>query len=164
MTVILDLLPNPSPFIILAAVLVASITIHEFAHAWMADRLWRPNTRSRGRVTLNPLAHLDPVGTIALVLIGFGWGKPVPFDPYNLKKILSKDGALIALALACIKFDHCHNFCHRFSLGITRFSGVQLVFGNCHLIVSLNVMLAIFNLVPVFLWMERKFLWPSYPN
>lgn len=150
MTVMLDLLlSNPIAFIILAAVLVASITIHEFAHAWTADRLGDPTPRSRGRVTLNPLAHLDPVGTIALVLIGFGWGKPVPFDPYNLKNPV-KDGALIALAGPASNLIIATIFAIAFRLGLLAFLspiGFSVIVTP---IVSLNVMLAIFNLVPVF--------------
>jgi Zn-dependent protease len=62
--------------------LVAGISFHEFSHAYVADRLGDDLPRRRGRVTLNPLAHLDPAGTILMVLIGFGWGKPVPVNPY----------------------------------------------------------------------------------
>jgi len=78
------------------AVLIA-ITIHEFAHAWAADQLGDPTAKFEGRMTLNPLAHLDPIGTIALFIAGFGWGKPVPVDTYNLQNP-KRDGALIALA------------------------------------------------------------------
>lgn len=62
--------------------LVAGISFHEFSHAFVADKLGDGLPRSRGRVTLNPLAHLDPAGTILLFLVGFGWGKPVPVNPY----------------------------------------------------------------------------------
>ena len=88
---------NPLAFMLVAGILLAAITIHEFAHAWIADRLGDPTPRLQGRVTLNPLAHLDPVGTILLLFIGFGWGKPVEFDPYNLKDPV-RDTALIAAA------------------------------------------------------------------
>jgi len=66
----------------IATALVAGISFHEFSHAYMADRLGDRLPRSLGRVTLNPLAHLDPAGTILLFLVGFGWGKPVPVNPY----------------------------------------------------------------------------------
>lgn len=61
--------------------LIAGISFHEFSHAYVADRLGDRLPRSRGRVTLNPLAHLDPAGTVLMLLIGFGWGKPVPVNP-----------------------------------------------------------------------------------
>src|SRR3989304_4558181 len=65
----------------LASALVAGISFHEFSHAYVADLLGDGLPRSRGRVTLNPLAHLDPAGTILLFVVGFGWGKPVPVNP-----------------------------------------------------------------------------------
>lgn len=86
--------------------LIAAVTIHEFAHAWAADRLGDPTARAEGRLTLNPLSHIDPIGTLALPLsllfisggtFSYGWGKPTPFDPYNLENP-KKDVALISIA------------------------------------------------------------------
>ncbi len=87
----------PILFLAIFIALVISITFHEFCHV-LAARLQGDTTGERmGRLTLNPLAHLDPWGTLALVLIGFGWGKPAPFNPYNLKN--QKYGpTLVALA------------------------------------------------------------------
>lgn len=65
----------------LVTALIAGISFHEFSHAYVADLLGDRLPRSRGRVTLNPLAHLDPAGTILLFVVGFGWGKPVPVNP-----------------------------------------------------------------------------------
>ena len=65
----------------MATALIAGISFHEFSHAYVADRMGDHLPRSLGRVTLNPLAHLDPAGTILLFLVGFGWGKPVPVNP-----------------------------------------------------------------------------------
>ncbi len=84
---------NP-PFII--AILIA-LTVHEWAHAFVADRLGDHTARSLGRLTLNPIAHLDPMGTLMFFLIHFGWGKPVPVDPRNFKNI-RRDSALVSLA------------------------------------------------------------------
>src|SRR5574341_2475081 len=61
-------------------VFLLALTIHEFAHGWLANRLGDSTARLQGRLTLNPLAHLDPIGTLAIVLIGFGWARPVPVD------------------------------------------------------------------------------------
>lgn len=77
--------------------LVVGITIHEFAHALVADRLGDPTPRFSGRLTLNPLAHLDPLGSIMLIIAGFGWGKPVPIDTYNFSHP-RRDENLVAFA------------------------------------------------------------------
>jgi len=81
---------NPAQFLYLAVALLFSLSFHEFSHAWMADRLGDPTARYMGRLTLNPLAHLDMYGTIFMLLallsgIGIGWAKPVPFNPSNLR-------------------------------------------------------------------------------
>src|SRR3989442_2025333 len=65
----------------IATALIAGISFHEFSHAFVADKMGDHLPRRMGRVTLNPLAHLDPTGTLLMVLVGFGWGKPVPVNP-----------------------------------------------------------------------------------
>lgn len=77
--------------------IIFAVTIHEFSHAWMANRLGDPTARVFGRLTLNPLKHFDLVGTLSLIIFGIGWGKPVPFNPENLK-YPKRDSALVALA------------------------------------------------------------------
>ncbi|MEK9133136.1 MAG: site-2 protease family protein [Patescibacteria group bacterium] len=77
--------------------IIIAVTVHEFAHAWVAYRLGDPTAKIYGRVTLNPLKHFDLFGTISLVLFGIGWGKPVPFNPENLK-YPRRDSAIIALS------------------------------------------------------------------
>jgi Zn-dependent protease len=138
---ILDLFANPISFIIWAFSLLIAVDIHEFAHAWIADRLGDPTPRAYGRLTLNPLAHLDPVGTLMLLLTRFGWGKPVPIDTYNLENP-RRDSALISLAgpasnliLATILSVIGH-----WSLVIGHFLAPLII---------LNVSLAIFNLLPI---------------
>ena len=135
------LFQDPISFAILAGVLVASLTIHEFAHAWSADKLGDPTPRHQGRLTLNPLAHLDPLGTVALLVIGFGWGKPVQFDPYNLKEPV-RDAAIIALAGPAV------NLITALLLAIA-LPFLPAVASIISLSLFYNVMLAIFNLVPV---------------
>ena len=128
--------------------LIISITVHEFCHALVADRLGDPTPRSRGRLTLNPIAHADLIGTIFLPLMSaltgiptIGWAKPVPIDPYNLKNP-KRDEMLIALAgptgnilLAII----C-------SL-ILKIFGIQNIL--IYLLILINVSLAVFNLLPI---------------
>ncbi|HAU39573.1 MAG: Zn-dependent protease [Candidatus Peregrinibacteria bacterium GW2011_GWF2_43_17] len=82
-------------FTIIAFLIV--LTIHEFSHAWMANRLGDPTAKYAGRVTLNPMAHLDLMGTLLLIFIGLGWGKPVPVDPRNFEKPI-RDSAIVAAA------------------------------------------------------------------
>jgi Zn-dependent protease len=65
--------------------LVIAFTVHEFSHAWVATRLGDETPRLSGRLTLNPLAHLDPLGSLLLVIAGFGWAKPVPVNPYAVR-------------------------------------------------------------------------------
>lgn len=77
--------------------IVIGVTVHEFSHAWMANRLGDPTGKHLGRLTLNPLRHFDLFGTLALIAFGIGWGKPVPFDPHNLRHP-KRDAALISLA------------------------------------------------------------------
>jgi len=84
---------NP-PFII--AILIA-LSVHEWAHGYAAYKLGDPTAKYSGRLTLNPLAHLDPIGTLMFVFVGFGWGKPVPIDPRNFKSY-KRDTAITALA------------------------------------------------------------------
>ncbi len=138
------LFTDPLSFAVIAVGLVISITIHEFAHAFIADKLGDPTPRYQGRVTLDPRAHLDPFGTIAILLVGFGWGKAVQFDPFNLKNPV-KDTALIALA------GPVSNILLALALsiiiGIFNLQGVAI--SILLPLIFINVMLAIFNLVPV---------------
>lgn len=143
------LFSDPFSFLIWAAALLAAVTVHEFAHAWMSDRLGDPTARLSGRLTLNPLAHLDPVGTLMLLLFRFGWGKPVPFDPYNLKNP-RRDAALISLAgpaadmILATFLAIIIRLSHLF-LGPTAFF-LEFFFTP---FITLAVVLAIFNLIPV---------------
>lgn len=129
-------------YIFTAISLVIAITIHEFSHAFVADHFGDPTPRAHGRVSLNPLHHLDPLGTLMLVLIGFGWGKPVPIDPYNLSKkeenLVSLAGPGSNLILATI------------SALIFRLLPLDpLVSVAIFYLVHVNVMLAVFNLIPI---------------
>ncbi len=139
------LFSNPLLFLIWAIGLILAISIHEYAHARAADQLGDPTPRSQGRLTIDPRAHLDPLGTLALLFLGFGWGRPVQFDPYNLRNP-RRDSALIAIAgpisnilLAIV-----------LSLIIKIFPIPYLLASIFSLLISLNITLAIFNLVPIF--------------
>ncbi|KKS95420.1 MAG: peptidase M50 [Candidatus Gottesmanbacteria bacterium GW2011_GWA2_43_14] len=144
------LFSNPLSFVIFAIILLAVITVHEFAHALAADRLGDPTARLAGRLTLNPLSHLDPVGTLLFLMAGFGWGKPVPFDPFNLKNP-KKDGAVISFAgpLSNIIIAVTASVILRI---VMISGGFGLNFFLTDILITFirfNILLAIFNLIPV---------------
>jgi Zn-dependent protease len=89
---------NASAIIARLIVLLTAFTVHEFAHAWTADRFGDETPRVNGRLTLNPLQHLDPLGSLMLIVAGFGWAKPVPVNPYVLRR--SSPSALMWVSLA----------------------------------------------------------------
>lgn len=78
--------------------LIIAFTVHEYAHAWTANRFGDLTPKMNGRLTLNPLAHLDPIGSLMLIVAGFGWAKPVPVNPYALRRRSSSAMMLVALA------------------------------------------------------------------
>lgn len=140
-----ELFTNPFSFFVWLLALMAAITVHEFSHAYVADLLGDPTPRLAGRLTLNPLAHLDPLGTLMLILVRFGWGKPVPIDPFNLKSP-RRDSALISLAGpgSNLIFAIFLSFFLRFP--IFHFS---FLFFLLQPLIILNVILAVFNLLPI---------------
>ena len=133
---------NPTAFIIIAAALVLSLTVHEWAHAYTADRLGDPTPRSYGRVTLNPLSHLDPFGTLLLLLVGFGFAKPVPINPGNLGRWgtmwVAAAGPISNLVIALL----C-------ALLLKVLPPSQLSISILLTVLSVNVVLAVFNLIPI---------------
>lgn len=141
----LDILSqNPSLFMILLVSLIISLTVHEFAHAFMADKLGDSTARTLGRLTLNPLAHLDLLGSVLLVVGGFGWGKPVPFNPYNLKNP-KRDTALIAFAGPLSNFIMA-----LLGAALVRFFALPGFFDIfLYFFVVYNLSLGFFNLIPV---------------
>jgi len=143
----LDLLfASPLAFIVIFGGLLLSITIHEFAHCWVTDKLGDPTPRARGRLTLDPRAHLDPLGTLMILFTRFGWGKPAPFDPYNLKDPV-RDTAVIAAAGPISNIALALLLSALLQLGLLPFAGLQIAVFQ---VMAINIMLAVFNLVPVY--------------
>lgn len=138
--------------------ILLALTVHEVAHGWMAMKLGDPTAKHMGRLTLNPLKHLDPLGTLCMILFHFGWATPVPIDTRYFKKP-KRDMALTALA------GPVSNICMGF-IGILLFQIFYTIFSahiasgfllNIQISVltllqyfySLNISLAVFNLIPV---------------
>lgn len=149
---ILSLLQS-NPIIALAYILglVFAITIHEFSHGFVAYRLGDPTAKLAGRLTLNPASHLDPLGTLALLFVGFGWGKPTPFDPYNLRNI-KRDSALISVAGAASNFllatiISLPYLIAYFTGNLT--AGLVSTYNVLSIAIWINLILGVFNLIPV---------------
>jgi len=124
--------------------LAVCITVHEAAHAWVAYKLGDPTAKMAGRVSLNPLHHLDILGTIMIFVAHFGWGKPVPFNFHNLKHP-RRDAALIAIA------GPTSNLLTAFLIAIlVKYVHMPLFLGNTlQAIYSLSIILLLFNLIPI---------------
>jgi len=139
-----NLISSPLSFLASLLAIVIAISIHEFSHALAADRLGDPTPRLQKRLTLNPLAHLDPIGTLMLVLFRFGWGKPVMFDPFNLKNP-RRDAMLIGLA------GPASNLISASAAALVmRLMGPMSLMGLMLTpFIVISVVLAVFNLVPV---------------
>ncbi|MFH0912630.1 MAG: site-2 protease family protein [Patescibacteria group bacterium] len=134
----------------LLVALVVAITVHEFSHAWIATLLGDATARLSGRLTLNPLAHLDPVGSIVLLIAGFGWGKPVPYNPHFVRQGVWGE-TMIALAgpfsniLTAILFA----LPGRIYFWQTGHTATGNLWQFLAVVVAINVLLAAFNLLPI---------------
>ena len=130
-----------------AVALVVGITVHEFSHAWSAAQLGDYTARQQGRLTLNPAAHLDPLGTILIFVAGFGWGKPTPVSPANIRIGARPGMAVVALAGPVSNLIVAALAALPFRLGMLSGGGIDTQFLQA--LVLWNVVLAVFNLLPV---------------
>jgi len=159
-----DFISTQNPITIFVAVslfiatIAALVSVHEASHAWMANKLGDPTARYQGRISLNPLVHIDPLGTVILPLILivtsvvthsplflFGWAKPTPFNPWNLKNP-RRDAALISFA------GPVSNFILAAILAVVYrlFGGFnELLASYFQFLVYLSLVLGIFNLIPI---------------
>ena len=140
------LIKDPLTFALLAVPLLYSIIIHELAHGWVAYRLGDPTAKWQGRLTLNPVNHLDPVGTILLFLVGFGWAKPVPVNLANIGE--SRKGFILVSSAGIIA-----NMLLAF-LAVLLFQVISPTPGGTastllYYLAQINIMLAAFNLIPI---------------
>jgi len=142
---------DPIRFVYFIVALLAALTVHESAHALVADWLGDPTGRRLGRISLNPLAHLDPTGTLMIFMssllgVGIGWGKPVPVNPFNLRSGPKTGMALVAAA------GPASNLLLATVLALALQQDLPLPTWALHLLVvtvGINVFLAVFNMIPV---------------
>jgi len=141
------------PFILI--VLALAFTVHEFAHAYSAYKFGDPTARDQGRVTLNPMAHLDPLGTILLLIAGFGWAKPVPVVrsrfryPRLMGIVVSAVGPISNLLLAFVGVGLWSLFAHTGWLGGASIGVRMAINVFLNYLININVLLFIFNLIPL---------------
>ena len=139
---------SPEEILAIAIALVVGITFHEFSHAFVADQLGDRRPRALGRVSLNPVRHIEPLGALLFVLAGFGWGRPVPVNPYALRggeramAMVSAAGPAANVAVAAV-------FAIPFRLLVTAELDAPVLALVLAGIVELNVILALFNLLPI---------------
>jgi len=135
-------------------IIFAILPVHEFAHAFAAYKLGDPTAKNRGRMTLNPMAHLDVMGALCLIIVGFGWAKPVPVNTYNFDNqrqrqrgmaITAAAGPLSNLIVAIVSLIILRIIAC-FAIGPVASDNIETVF---MFIMTINVALAIFNLVPI---------------
>ena len=151
---------SPLAFAVLVVVLLHSLALHELGHAWVADKMGDKTARNLGRVTLNPIKHLDPFGTLLLLVVGFGWAKPVPIRPDRFRNyrlgmfLVSIAGVVVNLIIALLSLAALA------AAGVTlntlgevfpRADGslsAPLLYG-LFLSARINIILVVFNLLPI---------------
>ena len=139
-------------FIALLIALVIALSMHEFAHAWTANYLGDDTPRAYGRLTLNPLAHLDPIGSLLLVFAGFGWAKPVPVNPYNLNRRSPAGLMWVSLAGPASNFLMAVLAAIPLRLGLEYFSNsgsLDSLWLFLFYFIQINLGLMLFNLLPL---------------
>lgn len=139
-------LPALSMLAFRALALAIAAPIHEFAHAYVADRLGDPTPRQQGRLTLNPLAHLDVLGTVLILLFGFGWAKPVQINPTNFSN-WRRDTIIVSAAGPLANVTALFVLGLPFKLDLLGLQG--LLSAVLFFMIVINAALAIFNLLPI---------------
>ena len=154
-------LPDVTTLVAYAIVLLTAFSVHEFAHAWTANYFGDDTPRMNGRLTLNPLAHLDPIGSLMLIFVGFGWAKPVPVSLYALERRSPAAPMWVALAGPLSNFLMAVLAAIPFRIGLIK---LQFFAGSYHVSTRLpdflaqilftflttNLLLMVFNLLPIF--------------
>ncbi len=157
---------DPTTLLIFAITLVVAFTIHEFSHAWVATMFGDNTPRAAGRLTLNPLKHLDPWGSLLLLVAGFGWAKPVPINPYAMR---SRSGVMwTSLAGPFSNFIMAILAAIPLRLGVYTIGGSNFIGHLLTGFLSINLTLMLFNLIPIAPLDGEKiaqYIWPpSWAN
>jgi len=142
------LIKDPLAFVILSALLLYSVIFHELAHGWVAYKMGDSTAKWMGRLTLNPMKHLDPIGTLMLLFIGFGWAKPVPVNLENIPADQRRKG-IILVSAAGITANIIIAF---FALLLLRLISPEpsgMINQILSLLAYINIILAAFNLIPI---------------
>ncbi len=140
------LIKDPLEFIIIAIPLLYSIIFHELAHGWVAYLMGDPTAKSLGRLSLNPLKHLDPMGTIMLFVFGFGWAKPVPV---NFGRLHDRRKGMVLVSAAGIITNMLIAFIALFLNRLLSLSPSSTPGELLYYLAQINIMLAAFNLIPL---------------
>lgn len=139
-------IPSPFEIALLLPAIIIGLTLHELAHGYVAYRLGDSTAARQGRLTLNPVAHIDPIGFIALFLVGFGWAKPVPVNPFNMR---DPQRGMLLVALAGPATNMVIAIVTAILLGL----GIASLFPYGHdivvRIIYINIVLAVFNMLPI---------------
>ncbi|MHB8090041.1 MAG: site-2 protease family protein [Syntrophales bacterium] len=139
------LFKDPLTFFLVAIPLLYSIIFHELAHGWVAWKLGDPTAKNAGRLTLNPLSHLEPIGTLMLLFVGFGWARPVPI---NMGYIRTRSG-LIMVAAAGIVANMIMAFISVLLIRLLAPESSSSLGLLLYYMTQINIMLAAFNLIPI---------------
>ena len=146
-----------SQIIAYAVILLVAFPAHELAHAYMADYFGDDTPRFHGRLTLNPMAHLDPMGSLMLIIAGFGWAKPVPVDPYTLRRRSESALMWVSLAGPLSNFLLAILAAIPFRLGLVSIDAAFAVSNGIlptlpqflYHFITINLVLMLFNLIPL---------------
>jgi Zn-dependent protease len=151
-----DIFNYPALFIGRVIALVVALSVHEFAHAFAAYQLGDTTAQRAGRLTLNPLAHLDPIGSLMMLLVGFGWAKPVPVNPYYLRGNKLRGMAITAAAGPISNVLQAFVFALPIRFGLVEIGlpynpdALLPTIGEVlTLLVQINLLLAVFNMIPL---------------
>jgi len=142
------LMSDPAAFVMLAVLLLYSVILHELAHGWVAYRLGDGTAKWLGRLTLNPIRHLDPIGSLMLLIIGFGWAKPVPVNLENIPAPQRRK-ALILVSAAGVTMNTLIAFVALFLWRLVHPEPGGLIYNVLYMLATINILLAAFNLIPI---------------
>lgn len=142
------LLKDPVSFLILSVLLLYSVIFHELAHGWVAYKMGDQTAKWLGRLTLNPIKHLDPIGSLMLLVFGFGWAKPVPINLENIP-IPNRRKGLILVSSAGIVTNIICAFLALLLYKIIEPAQSSMIEQILYLFARINIMLAAFNLIPI---------------